>query len=133
MTTQPDVAGRSTNRRRPAMMKPYLAEVPRDEKSPDRDRVGVASPRGMGSIARIARAPAGPRPAGAAADWLCLAAAPSFAAMALLDGLGGVGGPAALLCGAGHGGAPLGGMVPMYLLMSLFHAAPWLRLLARRS
>jgi hypothetical protein len=30
-------------------------------------------------------------------------------------------------------GSPLGGMVTMYLLMSAFHAAPWLDLIARRK
>ena len=64
-----------------------------------------------------------------AADWLCLAAAPSFALMALLTGALG-GGHADMLCSAAREASPLGGMVPMYLLMSAFHAAPWLRLLA---
>jgi len=27
----------------------------------------------------------------------------------------------------------LGGMVPMYLLMSAFHSAPWLKLIAGRA
>jgi hypothetical protein len=113
------------------MMKPYLFEVPRDEKSPDRDIVDVARPRGMRLIARIRRAPAGHRPAGGAADWLGLAAAPTFAIMALLAA--GVGGGAPdMLCAASHGASPLGGMVPMYLLMSAFHLAPWLRLICRR-
>jgi len=65
-----------------------------------------------------------------AADWLCLAAAPSFALMALLTGV--LGGPADMICSAAHGGSPFGGMVPMYWLMSAFHAAPWLRLISRR-
>ena len=65
-----------------------------------------------------------------AAHWLSLAAAPSFAIMALLTGLGG-GGAMDMICSPGHGVA-LGGMVPMYLLMSAFHSAPWLRLIARR-
>jgi hypothetical protein len=30
------------------------------------------------------------------------------------------------------GASPLGGMVPMYLLMSAFHLAPWLKLISRR-
>jgi hypothetical protein len=30
------------------------------------------------------------------------------------------------------GVTPLSGMVPMYLLMSAFHLAPWLKLMARR-
>jgi hypothetical protein len=64
-----------------------------------------------------------------AADGLCLAAAPTFAAMALLTAAFG-GGPSDALCAAGH--EALSGMVPMYLLMSAFHAASWLKLLARR-
>lgn len=59
------------------------------------------------------------------ADWLCLAAAPTFALMALLtvpgDGAGD------MLCSAAHRTSPLNGMAVMYLLMSAFHAAPWLR------
>ncbi|MBH5368723.1 hypothetical protein [Bradyrhizobium glycinis] len=62
------------------------------------------------------------------ARWLALAATPTFAIMAVLTALAG-GGPAEMLCGAGQGSL-LGGMVPMYLLMSAFHAAAWLRLIA---
>ena len=69
----------------------------------------------------------GPRPG--IADWLCLAAAPTFAAMALITGVLGSG-PMAMLCSAAPGASALTGMVPMYLLMSAFHAAPWLRLIA---
>jgi hypothetical protein len=65
-----------------------------------------------------------------AADWLYLAAAPTFAIMALLTGVLG-GGPADVLCSIA-GGSPLGGMMPMYLLMSAFHLAPWLKLIAGR-
>jgi len=61
--------------------------------------------------------------------WLGLAASPTFAAMALLTSLGGS--PMAL-CSA-ITGFPLSGMVPMYLLMSVFHATPWLKLIAERS
>ncbi|MDB5468329.1 MAG: hypothetical protein JWQ46_3091 [Phenylobacterium sp.] len=64
-----------------------------------------------------------------AADWLGLAAAPSFAIMALLTGILG-GGKMAMICGVEP--SSLGGMVPMYLLMSAFHSAPWLRLIAHR-
>jgi len=53
----------------------------------------------------------------AAADWLCLAAAPTFALMALLTA---------------QGASPLGGMVPMYVLMSAVHSAPWLKLISSR-
>lgn len=59
---------------------------------------------------------------------LHLAATPTFAIMALLTGLAG-GGSHDALCG-GAGASPLTGMVPMYLLMSLFHSAPWLKLIA---
>lgn len=58
------------------------------------------------------------------ADGLALAASPTFAAMALLTGLRG--GPAEVLCAATPA-SPLNGMVAMYLLMSVFHAAPWVR------
>ena len=63
-----------------------------------------------------------------AADWLYLAAAPTFAIMALLTGILGGGSPDALCSSA----SPLSGMVPMYLLMSAFHTAPWLKLIANR-
>ncbi|WP_066805771.1 hypothetical protein [Sphingomonas asaccharolytica] len=63
------------------------------------------------------------------AKWLGLAASPTFAAMAVLTSLGG--GPM-VLC-SGTAGFPLGGMVPMYLLMSVFHAAPWLKVIAGQS
>jgi hypothetical protein len=76
-----------------------------------RDEEGVATARGM-------------------TEWLCLAAAPTFAIMALMTSVSG-GGPMDGLCSAGHGSA-LSGMVPMYLLMSAFHAGPWLKLFASR-
>jgi len=66
----------------------------------------------------------------AAADWLCLAAAPAFAIMALTTAALG-GGPPDLLC-AVQDSSRLGGMIPMYLLMSAFHLPPWLRLLSKR-
>jgi hypothetical protein len=65
------------------------------------------------------------------ADGLCLAAAPTFAIMALLTSVFG-GGPLEMLCSAAHGASPLSGMAPMYALMSAFHAAPWLKLICRR-
>ena len=69
--------------------------------------------------------------AGGAAEWLCLAAAPAFAIMALLVGVLGGGAPE-MHCSMMPDAAPLGGMVPMYLLMSAFHAGPWLKLISRR-
>lgn len=65
-----------------------------------------------------------------AADLLYLAAAPTFAVMAILTGVLGDG-PADALCSA-VGVSPLRGMTPMYLLMSAFHSAPWLKLVGRR-
>ena len=64
-----------------------------------------------------------------AADWLSLAAAPTFAMMPLMTAAGG---QQEWLCAATHLGSPLSGMVPMYLLMSAFHTAPWLRLIPGR-
>jgi hypothetical protein len=66
-----------------------------------------------------------------AADWLSLAAAPTFALMALLTGVLGGGAPD-MLCGAAPDASPLGGMVPMYWLMSASHSAPWLKLISGR-
>ena len=66
-----------------------------------------------------------------AADWLCLAAAPTFAIMALLTGVLG-GDPWDMLCSGAQDASPLSGMVPMYLLMSAFHSAPWLKLVSSR-
>jgi hypothetical protein len=59
---------------------------------------------------------------------LSLAAAPTFAGMALLTGIVG---PPDVLCSMA-GASAIGGMVPMYLLMSAFHLAPWLRLVSGR-
>ena len=63
------------------------------------------------------------------AGWLSLAAAPTFAIMALLTGVVGRAAPD-VLCSAQDASA-LSGMVPMYALMSAFHAAPWLKLTPR--
>ena len=64
------------------------------------------------------------------ADWLSLAAAPTFAVMALLTPA--VSSAPDMMCGAMHGSSPLSGMAAMYWLMSAFHLTPWLRLIARR-
>lgn len=69
-----------------------------------------------------------PRPSGfGLADWLCLAAAPTFAAMALLTAAYDNGDMTCM-----SGASMLSGMVPMYLLMAAFHLAPWLRLVGSR-
>ena len=64
-----------------------------------------------------------------AASLLGLAAAPTFAAMALWTGV--FSDQPDMLCMSVQSGSPLGGMTLMYLLMSAFHLAPWLRLLSR--
>jgi hypothetical protein len=68
-------------------------------------------------------------PPGGAAHWLSLAAAPTFAIMALLTGVPG-GGMPDILCSTAQGASPLSGMAVMYLLMSAFHLAPWLKLVS---
>jgi hypothetical protein len=84
-----------------------------------------------GSASGAIRHESGNAAALGAAGWLSLAAAPTFALMALLtDVLGG--GPPAMLCSAAPDASPLSGMVPMYLLMSAFHLAPWLKLVSSR-
>jgi hypothetical protein len=83
-----------------------------------------------GSASGAIRHDSGHAAARGTADWLCLAAAPTFAIMALLTGLGG--GPPDMLCSAAHEASPLSGMLPMYLLMSAFHSAPWLKLISGR-
>ena len=62
-----------------------------------------------------------------AAEWLSLAAAPTFAVMAGLTGMTD-GGAQSMSCSM-HVSA-LSGMAPMYALMSGFHCSPWLKLLA---
>ncbi|WEX86439.1 hypothetical protein PZN02_002721 [Sinorhizobium garamanticum] len=62
------------------------------------------------------------------ADGLSFAAAPTFAIMALLTSV--LSGPADMLCSSTEDASSLTGMVPMYLLMSVFHSAPWLRLIS---
>jgi hypothetical protein len=65
-----------------------------------------------------------------ASNYLRLAAAPTFAIMALLTGV--IGSPKALLCSAAHDESPLTAMAAMYLLMSSFHSPPWLKLISSR-
>lgn len=62
-----------------------------------------------------------------AAEGLALAAAPTFALMALLTAGGGES-SMAMMCSS-TAGQVLNSMTTMYLLMSAFHLAPWLKLL----
>ena len=78
--------------------------------------------------ASVAKRRGGERATGAAA-WLGLAATPAFGLMALLTASDGA---ASSLCSAALGGSPLAGMLPMYLMMGVFHAGPWIRLIGAR-
>jgi hypothetical protein len=68
-------------------------------------------------------------PEASAGGLLSIAAAPAFAIMAILAGIQD-GGMPGMLCLAANNASPLTGMVPMYVLMSAFHSAPWLRLIS---
>ena len=70
------------------------------------------------------------RPEVGADRWLALAAAPTFAIMAVMSAIQDIYTPG-ILCSAAAA-SPLTGMIPMYLLMSAFHSAPWLRLFVKR-
>ena len=63
------------------------------------------------------------------ADLLRLAAAPSYAFMAVFIAVFGES-PKDMLCMGMHHTSPLSGMAWMYVLMSAFHSAPWLKLIA---
>jgi hypothetical protein len=65
---------------------------------------------------------------GEAFGWLRLIGTPGFALMALLTGFTDSG-RADLLCTGLT--SPFGGMLPMYLLMSVIHATPWMQMVAR--
>ncbi len=64
------------------------------------------------------------------AFWLGLAAAPTFTLMALWSAL--FSSQPDMLCMEMHGSSPMSAMTVMYLLMSAFHVAPWLRLISGR-
>ncbi|ESZ14356.1 hypothetical protein X737_24355 [Mesorhizobium sp. L48C026A00] len=61
---------------------------------------------------------------------LGLAAAPTFALMAWIST---VGSPGMTMCSAASPFMPVNDMALMYLLMSLFHVSPWLKLFSARS
>jgi len=64
------------------------------------------------------------------ADWLSLGASPTFAFMAAFTAILN-GGAQDRMCSAGSHTSALSGMAPMYLLMSVFHLAPWWKLVSR--
>jgi hypothetical protein len=69
------------------------------------------------------------RPAADTAGWLRLAATPTFALMA---GVSGVGSAGTMMCSVVPAFVPIDDMALMYLLMSFFHASPWLTFLSGR-
>lgn len=72
--------------------------------------------------------------AGRVARRLALAAAPCFAFMAAVTTVDAVStAPSNPICAPAGAGLPISGMTWMYLLMSLFHLPPWLRLAAGRA
>ena len=72
---------------------------------------------------------AGAWPARGAAGWLALAASPTFALMAWIAANDA---PLMAGCSAGRSILPIDGMTAMYVLMSLFHLSPWLKLASGR-
>ena len=58
-------------------------------------------------------------------SWLALAASPTFA---LMSWIAANDAPSMAFCTSGSDFLPLDGMTVMYLLMSLFHLSPWLKL-----
>ena len=68
-------------------------------------------------------------PPGGPAGWLALAASPTFALMAWITANEA---PRMALCSSASGTLPIDGMTAMYLLMSLFHLSPWLKLASSR-
>jgi hypothetical protein len=64
-----------------------------------------------------------------AADWLGLAASPTFALLALMAANHA---PPIALCSLGSSILPIDGMTTMYVLMSLFHLSPWLKFASGR-
>jgi hypothetical protein len=65
-----------------------------------------------------------------AAGWMGLAASPVFALMAWIAATDA---PPMALCSSASVMPPIDGMAWMYLLMSLFHVSPWLRLASGRT
>jgi hypothetical protein len=63
------------------------------------------------------------------ARWMGLAAAPTFAIMALLTSMLD---QRDSICTITQGAFPLSGMLTMYLLMGAFHSAPWVKLIFGR-
>lgn len=68
--------------------------------------------------------------AGVASGWLALAAAPI---LALMGAIAAISSPGMTICTAASPLAPINDMALMYLLMSVFHLSPWLKLFSAYS
>ena len=64
-----------------------------------------------------------------AAGWLALAASPTLALMAWIAANNA---PPIAFCSSGSSIPPIDAMTVMYVLMSLFHLSPWLKLASGR-
>ena len=84
----------------------------------------------MTTLIATKRSNAGASRTRGAAGWLGLAASPTFALMAWIAASDA---PGIAICSPGSGMLPIDGMAWMYLLMSLFHLSPWLKLASVRS
>ncbi|MBN9507713.1 MAG: hypothetical protein J0I21_01210 [Alphaproteobacteria bacterium] len=84
----------------------------------------------MTTCPAVREANANASPPRGAAGTLALAASPTFALMACVAAGGA---PPAAFCASGMGILPIDGMTAMYLLMSLFHLSPWLKLASGRK
>lgn len=83
----------------------------------------------MTTSASVNKASANATQAHGATGWLALAASPTFALMAWVAANDT---PSRAFCSSGWSILPIDGMTAMYLLMSLFHLSPWLKLAAGR-
>ncbi|MBO1042248.1 hypothetical protein IPV26_21500 [Brucella pituitosa] len=70
-----------------------------------------------------------PRPTSDAASWIGLAATPTFALMAWISVVGSQG---MTMCSGASTFFPIDDMAVMYVLMSVFHLSPWMKLSASR-
>jgi hypothetical protein len=79
----------------------------------------------MTTLTAVKKQNAGARRARDAVGWIGLAASPTFALMAWVATTDA---PRIAICSSASDMRPIDGMAWMYLLMSLFHVAPWLKL-----
>jgi hypothetical protein len=82
----------------------------------------------MTTFAAATKRIAGAWPVGDPAGWIGLAASPTFALMAWIA----ADDARMAICASASDMLPIDGMTAMYLLMSLFHVSPWLKLASGR-